>query len=474
MGFAESGGSGDRVANAFKGFSLQGTMRRVAAAVSADAAVEEQTAHTDVEQRRAETNQSRRRAMLGWLRHHAIFIGIFLLATYLLTINVNMPWQGPHEDNGLAFESIAISHIRYGLEYTKGQDVLDQKTRNSFGPKTVPVGDQFNYFLTGPIEPVVYGDHPPALGLTIAGSFLAFGYHWWAVRLVPIAYALLGLVLFYRLIARLFDVTVARVASALYATFPILAYYGRNVSHEAPTLFWALLLLTGYFEWVDDGRRRWLAVMGIASVVGGYYGWPLFYFVAILVAMDALVHRRLSRPLILSTLVPAVVTFVLVILQIDWALGWNLHSLKVIFFIRISGGTEGSTIGWLNQIHQFNREDFGFWWQILAPAVAFYLARRASIEGWSRRMQVIAIFGFWGREPCADLPPRRVDPRLLAVLPHPVHGACLRLALRGDRARGGAAGGGAGRGDRGGLHAQPADHHGSVQQLRALRREAVT
>lgn len=378
---------------------MQRVIRQLEEAASASAAVEPMATRAAVEEQPAALRQSRWRSMLRGLRQHAVFIAVFLLATYLLTINAATPWQGPHEDNGLLNESAAIDHIRYGLAYTKGQNVVDQKSRNRFDPVGVAAGNesaQFNYLLHGKTELWVYGDHPPALGLTIAGSMLVFGYHWWAVRLVPIVYALLGLVLFYRLISRLFDVTIARVASALYATFPILAYYGRAVAHEAPTLFWALLLLTGYFQWADDGRKRWLAVMGASSVVGGYYGWPLFYFVAILVALDALAHRRLSRPLILSTLVPAVVTFILVILQIDWALGWSLHALKSMFFVRISGGTEGSTISWLNQLRQFNREDFGLWWQLLAPVVAFYLARRANIEGWSRRMLVVATLGIWG------------------------------------------------------------------------------
>ena len=60
-----------------------------------------------------------------WLRRHLPFVLIWLLATYLITINVATPWQSIHEDNGTLNESIAINHLRYGLGITKGQDLLD-------------------------------------------------------------------------------------------------------------------------------------------------------------------------------------------------------------------------------------------------------------------------------------------------------------------------------------------------------------
>lgn len=334
------------------------------------------------------------------LWQHLPILLIFLVACYLITLNVGTPWQSFHEDNGLTFQGIALNHIRFGLGYTKGQDIKDKLTNLMLQPPgTHSKSDVFNYFLYGPEQPVVYGDHPPLLGLTIAGSFLTFGYHYWAERLVVIIYALLGLLVFYYLVRRYFDLSIACVAAGLFATFPIFAYYGRNVAHEAPVLFWGLTLLAGYLGWRETGARRWLAVMPVAVVIGGFYGWPMYYLVAILFAVDWASRRRPSRVLALATLLPAVITFALVIAQIDWALGGSLASLKDIFLLRIKGGGEHyriSTYAWLQRVMQWNQEDYGSWVLYLAPVVAPFLAMRFSAERWSPRTQLVVITGLWG------------------------------------------------------------------------------
>jgi 4-amino-4-deoxy-L-arabinose transferase-like glycosyltransferase len=336
---------------------------------------------------------------VAWLRVHLPFALVLLIATYLITINVTAPWQSMHEDNGTLNESIAINHIRYGLGVTKGQDVLDIEAKQSFGPQHVSEAQHFAYFLRGPTHPEVYGDHPPLLGLTIAGSFLLFGFHFWAERLVPIVYALAGLIVFYQLVSLLFDLGIARLAAFLYATFPMFAYFGRNVSHEAPTLFWALLLLTGYVRWRLHPQTRWLVLMVVAVVIGGAYGWPLFYFAPILFALDALAERRMDWRLARVTLLPALITLIVVMAQLVWVLNGDLLRLSEMFAYRTSGsnhGTSGTTIAWLQQITAWNAEGFGGWSQIALPAATLFVAAQASLERWSLRLRMLVICGAWG------------------------------------------------------------------------------
>ncbi len=336
----------------------------------------------------------------AWLREALPFLGILVIATYFLTINVATPWQSIHEDNGTLNESIALNHIRYGLGVTKGQDLLDIEAKQSFGPQHVTEQQHFAFFLSGPTHPEVYGDHPPLLGLTIAAAFLALGLHFWVERLVPILYSLIGLILFMRLVLALFDANLARFAGFLYATFPMLAYFGRNVSHEAPTLCWALVLLTGYVHWRQHQRRRDVVWMVIGTVIGGLYGWPLFYFAAILWAVDAWSTRQPSRALALATLLPAGITLALVFAQLAWALGGNLGHLSDMFLHRVSGGGETtaaiSTIDWLHQMMLWNAEGFGGWSQFALPAALALAATRMVPRPWPLRWRVGAILGLWG------------------------------------------------------------------------------
>lgn len=333
------------------------------------------------------------------MRAHLPLAFILLLAIYLITLNIATPWQSMHEDNGTLNESIAVNHLRFGLGVTKGQDLLDEEARQSFGPAHVTEAQHFAFFLSGPTHPRVYGDHPPLLGLTIAGSFLIFGMHFWSERLVPILSALVGLLLFYHLAARWFDVTVARVGSLLYVTFPMFAYFGRNVSHESEVLCWMLALLTSYLRWRESGKGRWLALMVVAIVLGGLYGWPAFYFAPLLWVIDWRAERRPSWPLFRATVVPALATFAIVMAQLAWALDGDLARLGAMFLTRTSGGSEHAvvtTIGWFNQLTAWNAEGYGGWSQLALPLVVGGVAWRAGAEGWSPRVRAIVIAAAWG------------------------------------------------------------------------------
>src|SRR6185437_9291304 len=96
------------------------------------------------------TRWRRWRAASQRFTRHLPFAGIFIIALYLITINVSTPWQSMHEDNGTLNESIAVNHLRYGLGVTKGQDLLDLEAKQSFGPAHGSEAQHFAYFRYGP------------------------------------------------------------------------------------------------------------------------------------------------------------------------------------------------------------------------------------------------------------------------------------------------------------------------------------
>ena len=340
------------------------------------------------------------------LRQHAPFALVFLLALFLLTLNVATPWHSSHEDNGLVFESAAINHIRFGLGFTKGQDFFDASvnppviTPSSIHPQGVSDAREFQYLLTGPAQPELYGHHPPLLALTVAGSLLLFGYHFWVVRLVPIVFTLAALLLFYLLMTLLFDRRVAAFASLLFITFPITAYYGRDVAHEAPTMACEMGMALCYLLWRRSGRDAWLAGVAISVALGGAYGWPMFFFGWILLTLHTLAVRRFQWRLALVTAGLATLMFALVILQIDWANNWSLAALKAIFLERTASYGAGSGIIqaylWLKWIMHHNLLNFGPWTWLALPAALVFLWLRFRREGLSPRIQLIALFGLGG------------------------------------------------------------------------------
>lgn len=350
------------------------------------------------------------------VRRHASFALVFALAIFLLTLNVATPWHSSHEDNGLVFESAAINHIRFGLGVTKGQDYFDATvnpptiTPGSIHPRGVSDAQEFRYLLTGPAQPELYDHHPPLLGLTVAASLLTFGYHFWAVRLVPIVFTLLALALFYALMTLLFQSRrLAVFAALLFITFPIAAYYGRDVSHEAPTMCCELGMALCYTLWrrrraalPAHGPRddRWL--LGVAGCValGMAYGWPMFFFAWILVALDTLLARRVDWRLVLATGGTVTLVFTLLIVQMAWVDGWSLNALREAFLVRAAANGADphglQPFEWVKGILRHNVLDFGPWTWVALPAALIFLWRRYRYEGATLPIQLIALFGLGG------------------------------------------------------------------------------
>lgn len=359
----------------------------------------------DVSQRVVQrTRVARSARMRDALARHAAFGLVLLLAAYLLTLNINLIWHTNHEDNGLAFESIAITQIRYGLSFTKGQDFYDPSVNppsygaQGIGPQGIDPTTQFQYFLSGPTHPVIYGHHPPLLGLTVAASFLIFGYHYWSERLVPIVYTLGALILFYLLMYLLFDPLVATFSAALFATFPITAYYGRDVAHEAPTLFWILGMLVCYALWMRTAQRRWLVALAVCVGVGAYYGWPMIYFACILFVVETLRRRRLHLGLLAATVGVALAMFALIVYQIYLAADGSLWTLQAVIFTRSGGSVAGgdTLLGWLGHLMDSNKGDFGAWTWGAAPLAIGFLIARSRREGLSPRLVAIVALGLGG------------------------------------------------------------------------------
>ncbi len=318
-----------------------------------------------------------------WAKHtlarHMPFALVFLLAIILLTINVASPWHSIHEDNGLGIENAAINHIRFGLNFTKGQDYLDTSIQppvylaDGIEPQGVASAQEFQYFRTATVEPRLYGHHPPLLGLTVAVSLLTFGYHFWAVRLVPIVFTLLALLAFYRLMTLLFETRTATFASALFITFPIAAYYGRDVAHEAPTLCCELGMALCYVLYRRSGRDGWLAGLAACVVAGVAFDWPMVYFAWILFALDAVSSRHGRWRVALVTVGASTLMFALVVLQIAWADNWSLSTLRDGFLMRTAAEP---ALAWLKEILRHNLLDFGLWTWLTVPFGVLFLWRR--------------------------------------------------------------------------------------------------
>jgi hypothetical protein len=94
--------------------------------------------------------------------------------------------------------------------------------------------------------------------------------------------------------------------------------------------------------------------------------------------------------------VPAIVTGVLVIVQIAWLFDWDLASLSAILDQRASGEAF-TTSAWVNRmLNVYGPGAFGTLATLTALPVLFFLALRLKAEGFSERLMVVTFFGSWG------------------------------------------------------------------------------
>jgi len=166
------------------------------------------------------------------------------------------------------FNTVAEMHITYGLWYTKGQDFL------AYGKP--------------------YGHHPPALGLTLAMLINLFdkGFPYSGVtfsRLIMILFHLGSLYVLIKILKTLGeDILFIWVFGLFYCVSPISNFFGKNVCHETPTMFFMLLAIYHYILGIKSEKRSQYNIVAItvSLVVGCFFGWPVFFLAGTMAAYE--------------------------------------------------------------------------------------------------------------------------------------------------------------------------------------------
>jgi hypothetical protein len=145
-----------------------------------------------------------------------------------------------------------------------------------------------------------YVNHPPLVYWCVALAMKAIGPTTAAVKFTAIAFSLGALGAFLALARRLLDGPAAFVAAALLAATPMFAYVSVASVHQAPTLFFILLVLLAYWQWRRTGRLRWIGALLAAQAAGCWTDWPAYYAAPVLLLHDAISRRTLRSPMWLA------------------------------------------------------------------------------------------------------------------------------------------------------------------------------
>lgn len=119
-----------------------------------------------------------------------------------------------------------------------------------------------NYFAQYPALSIGY--RPPFFPFVEAVFNGIFGIHPWSSRLALLAFALVGVSAWFRLVQRVFDAHVAFWSSLLLVTTPFVARWGWYTMAEVPVL--SMALLTGYlfYRFTETEQSRYLYATAFA------------------------------------------------------------------------------------------------------------------------------------------------------------------------------------------------------------------
>ncbi len=199
------------------------------------------------------------------LRQSRLFAPVLILIILwtLLTIQLNAPWFGHHDANGVWLSAVSRNFRTYGMA--------------SIGP--IPVLNR------GPIPPETierYVDHPPLVPWLVTLAQVIFGDHEMSARIVSIFSTMIAVSAFFVLCRRLYNRSRALLTLVFYAFTPMIFFFGRMPDHEPLSLAFLLIFLAVFVNWSrQPTRQRWW-LMILMAVLGIWSAWAIFFFVALI------------------------------------------------------------------------------------------------------------------------------------------------------------------------------------------------
>ena len=205
-----------------------------------------------------------------------IVIGFILLAN-----NLNKPFYGHHDFNSVFYSTMARNLNRYGLFTTK----LAQVTNSGIvDPK------DFHY----------HTHHPSLLPILLSLSFKVFGQSEASARIVPLLFSLGSLPLLFFISKKLKFSDLASFSSTLVMATPMLRYFGKLPVHEPLIIFFSLLSVLLYLNFINKPTKGNLFKLLAAAFFNGLTGWPGYFIYPLLTFHAFIFYKPKFKSVILT------------------------------------------------------------------------------------------------------------------------------------------------------------------------------
>ncbi|MBI2309867.1 glycosyltransferase family 39 protein [Candidatus Collierbacteria bacterium] len=250
-----------------------------------------------------------------------LVLGIIVLAAVLLSINLNKPFIGQHDWNGVVYGQQAKNFFRFGY--------LPLKFGATMATADIPSDDR--KYLT---------HYTPVLPVLISFSYRLFGVSEWSTRLIPIVASLVSVLLVMMLGKELISSGAGTLAGILMIMTPMFIYYGKNPVHEVVLLPFALLGFYSYLRWRRSREKKWWKILLLASTAAMLIGWSGYYAMG-LIFIHGILFQPKEKMKFLQLPLIAVALLALFLFHASILSSQAAGELRNIFFARLGGASIG-------------------------------------------------------------------------------------------------------------------------------------
>lgn len=231
-----------------------------------------------------------------------VLIPLLMLIWAVLMIRIDAPWYGIQEAPRTWIPAAVRNYDIYGIE-TTGLMVI----RNAAPADPA----DFSY----------YSHHPPLIIWLPALATTIFGDHELSIRFPFIVVTLLGAVILYVFVRRLYhDSQIAWWSAAFYGLTPMLAYYGRVPGYAQFSMLIGLTFGIVLYDWLRRPTRIRLWALIALTVLSVWTAWTAIAFVAAFAVAAFLIGTWRQKAVMVGLGVVSVIAFALLMgfYQLQW------------------------------------------------------------------------------------------------------------------------------------------------------------
>lgn len=189
---------------------------------------------------------------------------ILCFSAFWLLRNISQPWNGLDATDGALKSAVARNYLRHGIwSIHLGQAINPEQVSNLS-------------------ELSFYQHHPPLLPLLLTASFTVLGESEAAARVVSIVLMLGSVILVFALSSKIYGERVAIMAAFVFGTLPVVLFFGRTPCYEVPSLFFILLSLWFYLQFLESRCKTHLVGLYLSLGFGLLMDWPVYLLAPLL------------------------------------------------------------------------------------------------------------------------------------------------------------------------------------------------